>query len=151
MPAPPTPEEDEMFHYYLLLGLRSLRRNPALTALMILTLAIGVAASVSTLTILHVMSGNPIPHKSDRLLVPLLDVGMALNYVPGVKQPYTQQSTYKDSVAYLRSGPGVRRTAIYDIGGAVEGAKRDDPVIDLTGVATTHDYFAMFEVPFLFG
>ena len=31
-----------MFQYYFLLGLRSLRRNPALTALMVLTLAIGV-------------------------------------------------------------------------------------------------------------
>ncbi len=37
-----------MLQYYFLLGLRSLRRNPALTALMVLTLAIGVAASVST-------------------------------------------------------------------------------------------------------
>ena len=62
-----------MFGYYFLLGLRSLRRNPALTALMVLTLAIGVAASVSTLTILHVMSGDPIPHKSDRLFAPILD------------------------------------------------------------------------------
>ncbi len=59
-----------MFRYYFMLGLRSLRRNPALTALMVLTLAIGVAASMSTLTILHVMSGDPIPHKSDRLFVP---------------------------------------------------------------------------------
>ena len=59
-----------MFRYYFKLGLRSLRRNPALTALMVLTLAIGVAASMSTLTILHVMSGDPIPHKSDRLFVP---------------------------------------------------------------------------------
>ncbi|HYC35022.1 MAG TPA: ABC transporter permease [Usitatibacter sp.] len=140
-----------MFRYYLLLGARSLRRNPALTALMVLTLAIGVAASVATLTILHVMSGNPIPHKSDRLLVPLLDVAPKRNYVPGLREPYSQQSTYPDTVNYLRSGPGVRRTAIYDIGGAVEPAKRDDPVIQLGGVATTSDYFAMFEVPFRYG
>jgi putative ABC transport system permease protein len=62
------------------LALRSLRRNPALTALMVLTLAIGVAASVSTLTILHVMSGDPIPHKSERLFVPLFDVGPLEGY-----------------------------------------------------------------------
>ena len=140
-----------MFRYYLLLGLRSLRRNPALTALMVLTLAIGVAASVATLTILHVMSGDPIRHKSDRLLVPLLDVAQARNYVPGVKEPYSQQSTYQDTVNYLRSGPGVRRTAIYDIGGAIEPKRREEPAVDLSGVATTHDYFAMFEVPFRYG
>jgi putative ABC transport system permease protein len=140
-----------MFRYYLLLGLRSLRRNPALTALMVLTLAIGVAASVATLTILHVMSGDPIPHKSDRLLVPLLDVAPARGYVPGVRTPYMQQSTYRDTMSYLRSGVGVRRTAILDIGGAIEPARREDPAIDLNGVATTSDYFAMFEVPFKHG
>ena len=32
-----------MFRYYFLLGVRNLRRNPVLTALMVLTLAIGVA------------------------------------------------------------------------------------------------------------
>jgi putative ABC transport system permease protein len=82
-----------MLRYYLLLGLRSFRRNPALTALMVITLAIGVAASVATLTILYVMSGNPVAHKSDRLLVPLLDVAAKRNYVPGVKEPFSQQST----------------------------------------------------------
>src|SRR5215218_359789 len=107
-----------MFRYYVLLGLRSLRRNPALTALMVITLAVGVAASVATLTILHVMSGDPIPHKSDRLFVPLIDVGQLRGYVPGVKEPYNEQSTYVDTVNYLRSGQGVRRTALYEIGGS---------------------------------
>ena len=64
-----------MFAYYFKLGVKSLRRNPALTALMVLTLAIGVAASIATLTILHVMSGDPIPGKSSRLFVPLVDNG----------------------------------------------------------------------------
>jgi putative ABC transport system permease protein len=140
-----------MLRYYLLLGLRSFRRNPALTALMVITLAIGVAASVATLTILYVMSGNPVAHKSDRLLVPLLDVAAKRNYVPGVKEPFSQQSTYRDSVNYLRSGPGVRRTVIYDIGGSIEPARREDPVQTLGGVGTTADYFRMFEVPLRYG
>lgn len=140
-----------MFRYYLVLGLRSLRRNPALTALMVLILAIGVAASISTLTILHVMSGDPIPHKSKRLLVPLLDVAMARDYVPGKKDFYSMQSTYVDTVNYLRSAPAMRKTGIYDVAVSAEPARREDPVIDLTGVATTADYFAMFEVPFKSG
>jgi hypothetical protein len=72
-----------MFSYYFSLGVRSLRRNPVLTGLMVLTLAIGVAASISTLTILHVMSGNPIPHKSARLLVPVLDTDPVRNLHAG--------------------------------------------------------------------
>jgi putative ABC transport system permease protein len=140
-----------MFRYYLLLGVKSLRRNPALTTLMVITLAIGVAASIATLTILHVMSGDPIPHKSDRLVVPLVDVGQLKGYVPGEKEPYSNQSAYRDVVNYLRSGQGVRRTAVYEIGGSVEPARREDPVIDMQGVATTGDFFAMFEVPFRHG
>jgi putative ABC transport system permease protein len=140
-----------MFRYYVKLGVRSLRRNPALTALMVVTLAIGVAASVSTLTILHVMSGDPIPHKSERLIVPLLDIGQLKGWVPGEKNPYFNQSTYRDVMNYLRSGQGVRRTALYEITGSAEPARREDPVVQLDGIATTSDFFAMFEVPFAQG
>jgi len=62
-----------MFQYYFLLGFSNLRRNPALTALMVLTLAIGVAASVSTLTILDVVSENPMPDNSAHVFEPMVD------------------------------------------------------------------------------
>ena len=140
-----------MFRYYFLLGLRSLRRNPALTALMVITLAVGVAASVATLTILHVMSGNPIPHKSDRLIVPLLDVAQARGYVPGQKEQYNDQSSYRDVMSYLQSGQGARRTALYEISGSIEPTRREDPVMELEGIATTRDFFPMFDVPFRHG
>src|SRR5471030_2480010 len=62
-----------MFQYYFLLGFSNLRRNPALTALMVLTLVIGVAASVSTLTILDVVSENPMPDNSAHVFEPMVD------------------------------------------------------------------------------
>ena len=139
-----------MFQYYFLLGLRSLRRNPALTALMVLTLAIGVAASVSTLTILHVMSGDPIPHKSDRLFVPLMDVSQVDGYTPGMP-PDDIQMTYTDARNLLKSGQGERRTAIYGISAAIEPARKDMAVFSSEGLATTRDFFAMFEAPFFRG
>src|SRR4051812_18433035 len=118
-----------MFRYHLMLGLRSLRRNPILTALMVLTLAIGVAASMSTLTVLHVMSGDPIPGKSDRLIVPWMNTQEARGYVPGEKRPwYQNQVSYQDSMAMLRSGQGIRRTVVLDIFGAIEPARPDLPV-----------------------
>lgn len=141
-----------MFPYHLMLGVRSLRRNPVLTALMVLTLAIGVAASMSTLTVLHVMSGDPMPSKSNRLIVPFLDVGDAQGYVPGEKRSFFHnQVTYRDSVAMLQSGQGVRRTVVQDVFGVIEPARPDLPVSTVEGVATTADYFPMFEVPFRHG
>ncbi|MDL2356381.1 MAG: ABC transporter permease [Pseudomonadota bacterium] len=143
-----------MFSYYFLLGVRSLRRNPALTALMVLTLAIGVAASVSTLTILHVMSSNPIPQKSERLFVPLLDNGPLEGYNPADpnnRDSGNQQLSYIDAMNLLKGGHGERRTASYGIGAPIEPARKDMPVISTQGIAPTRDFFAMFDVPFLYG
>ncbi|MES2128824.1 MAG: ABC transporter permease [Pseudomonadota bacterium] len=139
-----------MFQYYFKLGVRSLRRNPALTALMIITLAIGVAASVATLTILHVMSGDPIPHKSDRLFVPLVDNGPTKGYTPG-DEANDRQLSYQDATHFLQSGVGERRTAIYGIMAPIEPARKDVAVFNGQGLAPSHDFFAMFEVPFLYG
>ena len=138
-----------MFRYYFQLGLRSLRRNPALTALMVLTLAVGVAASMATFTVLYVMSGDPIPHKSDRLFVPRLDNSPAAGYAEG-DEP-SDQMTYQDARNLLRSGQGVRRTAVYTIGAGVESGRPDLPPFVVQGQAPTRDFFAMFEVPMRFG
>lgn len=135
-----------MWHYYFFLGIRNLRRNPLLTALMVLTLAIGVAASISTLTILHVMSGDPIPHKSDKLLVPVVDNFPLEGYVPGTFSEQ-DQLTYRDVANFLNSKQGVRRTGVYGIFLNVEPTRADLNVTPVAGLAVSSDYFAMFEVP----
>jgi putative ABC transport system permease protein len=139
-----------MFSYYFKLGLRNLRRNPALTALMVLTLAVGVAASVSTLTILHVMSGDPMPHKSDRLIVPLLDNGPTQGYVAG-DEPNDNQLSYGDVQRLLASGKGERRTAIMGVGASIEPDRKDIGAFVSIGAGPTKDFFPMFDVPFLHG
>lgn len=139
-----------MFQYYFLLGVRSLRRNPALTALMVLILAIGVAASVSTLTILHVMSGDPIPHKSERLFVPVIDNGPLQGYTPG-EEPNDRQMSYREATNLLKSGQGERRTAIFGVAAPVEPARKDIGVFQASGLAVTADFFSMFESPFRHG
>ena len=141
-----------MFRYYFTLGLRSLRRNRALTALMVLTLAVGVAASVSTVTILHAMSGDPLPHKSDRLFVPLIDILPVKGYVPGEKPGFSQmQMSYIDAQNFMRSKMGVRRTVMYGVAGQVEPARKDIGSFFAQGMAPTRDFFTMFEPPFLHG
>ncbi|MDQ1834451.1 ABC transporter permease [Massilia scottii] len=140
-----------MFSYYFLLGVRSLRRNPALTALMVLTLAIGVAASVSTLTILHVMSSNPIPHKSERLFVPKIDNGPIEGFNPQDEDRSDPQSTYTDATNFLKSGQGERRTVLYGVSAPLEPERKDLAVMSVKGMALTRDFFAMMDVPFRYG
>ncbi len=139
-----------MLQYYFSLGLRSLRRNPALTALMVLTLAVGVAASMATITILHAMSGNPIPHKSDRLFSVVLDAGPLEGYKPGDK-PTDSQSTYRDAMNFVASDQGERRAALYGMSVTVEPERKDLGVFGAEGIVTTKDFFAMFELPFAAG
>ena len=47
-----------MFGYYIQLGLRSLRRNPDPDALMVLGIGLGIAASMTTLTVMHLMGSR---------------------------------------------------------------------------------------------
>ena len=138
-----------MLHYYLVLGMRSLRRHPVLTMLMVLTLAVGVAASVATLTILHVMSSDPIPDKSGRLFTVLLDNGPRAGYVPGKRPP--SAISYRDASALLASGQGQRRTAVYGISANVQPPRRDLAARRVAGMATSGDFFAMFDTPFRSG
>src|SRR3546814_2063074 len=49
-PRPHHQEQRSMFAYYLNLALRSFRRNKALTVLMVLAIALGIGASMTTLT-----------------------------------------------------------------------------------------------------
>jgi putative ABC transport system permease protein len=139
-----------MFSYYFKLGVRSLRRNPFLTTLMVLTLAVGVAASVSTLTILHMMSSDPIPEKSSRLFVPLIDPAPLEGFNPG-EDPQDTQITYIDAKNLLNSGQGVRRTVMYGVATPLEPPRRDMQPFYSFGLAPTRDFFAMFDVPFLHG
>jgi putative ABC transport system permease protein len=98
------------------------------------------------------MSGNPIPDKSEKLLMPLFEVGPLDTYDPSApREDYEVLVTYKDTVAMLNSGLGVRRTAVVDVAGSIEPDRPDLPVTDIEGVAVSGDYFAMFEAPFLHG
>ena len=76
-----------MLGYYLDLALRSLRRNKALTALMVVAIALGIGASMTTLTVFYVLSGDPVPGKSDRLFFVQMDPQDMNGYTPGVEPP----------------------------------------------------------------
>ena len=138
-----------MFSYYLGLGLRHLRRNPILTALIVITLAVGVAASMSTLTILRAMSSDPIPQKSDRLFTPLLD-GRPDNGSDPDPEPPTQL-TYRDAVNLKNAKPGLRKSAVMRVSPVVTPAKTDKKPFFGDGIAVHADFFAMMDVPFIAG
>ena len=50
--------------YSLELALRGLRRSPWSTSLAITTVALGLAACMTTLTLLHMLTADPLPGRS---------------------------------------------------------------------------------------
>ena len=92
-----------MFGYYLDLALRSLRRNQALTVLMIVTIGFGVAASMTTWSVFRAVSGDPIPQKSAELFVPQIDNWGPAGHAPGSKSTEPPNAMdYTDAVALMR-------------------------------------------------
>ena len=138
-----------MFAYYLDLALRSLKRNPALTALMVLAIAVGIGASMTTLTVLHVLSGDPLPGRSAHLYYPQIDPQDARGMMPGKLPP--EQLTLTDGLNLLRAKRADRQALM--TGGAVP-IRPVSSAIDPFYVEaryTTADFFAMFDAPFLYG
>ena len=138
-----------MFRYYLKLGTRSLRRNPFLTALMVLILGFGVGTSMTAFTVMHVLGGDPMPHKSSQLFVPQLDNGPMEGYTPGDDPDF--QLSYIDTMNLLKDAKGKDRTAIYGLSPTIDSGRADLPPFFEPGLATMASFFRMFEVPFLYG
>lgn len=141
-----------MFSYYLKLALRSIRRNPVLSTLMVLALGLGIGAFMTTYTVYYLMSGDPIPHKSDMLYAVQLD-NWDPNDPPTESQRDVQpQLTWKDA-EYLMSNPtpATRQASMYRTGGIVVPETDDQAPFDGNTRATYPAFFEMFDVPFLFG
>ncbi|MDE2496385.1 MAG: ABC transporter permease [Xanthomonadaceae bacterium] len=138
-----------MFGYYLDLALRNFRRNKVLTALMVLALAVGIGASMTTLTVLHVLSGDPLPGKSGELYYPQIDPQDARGMMPGTMPP--DQVTLIDGMNLLRAKRADRQALME--GGAVpvqpDSSSRDPFYVEAR--YTSADFFAMFDAPFLYG
>jgi putative ABC transport system permease protein len=138
-----------MFRYYLWLAARSLRRNPALTVLMVLAIGLGIGACITTLTVLRALSGDPLPHKSATLFYPQIDPRSLNDFVEG-EEPH-QLLSYPDGDRLLKAARADRQALMS--GGSVVVQTDDDAHEPFLAIAryTSADFFAMFDVPFRYG
>ena len=138
-----------MFGYYLDLALRSLKRNKALTALMVLAIALGIGASMTTLTVLHVLSGDPLPGRSAHLYYPQIDPQDAAGMMPNHEPP--QQLTLVDGMNLLRARRAERQALMTGGDVPIQPAKSMLDPFYVGARYTSADFFAMFGVPFQYG
>jgi len=139
-----------MFTYQLKLAWLALRRNPMLTALMVVAIGMGIGFAMTSLTVLYHLGNNPIPQKSAHLHAVQLDAW-------GPEAPWNDngdapdQLTYMDAAALMKRAPAERQTALYFTLLAVQS---DNPEIAPARYgfrATQRHFFSMFDLKFRYG
>ncbi|HEX7708676.1 MAG TPA: ABC transporter permease [Thermoanaerobaculia bacterium] len=140
-----------MFLYQIKTALKSLRRNPILTALLIGGIALGICIATTFVTLRHMYMRDALSQKKDQVFYVRLDSwgqDSSLDQFPG---GIPNQITYPDARGLMSSPVPVRQTPTY----MTKMFVHPDP-----GVAEPYqaevrmvfaDFFPMFDVPFQYG
>jgi putative ABC transport system permease protein len=148
-----------MFRYNLELAIHGLRRFPRSTVLVVLTVALGLAACMTTLTLLHVLTADPLPGRSQHMYQAWVDTvqgkafttsaDMALNGVTASSG--FQRIKLGDAQALLAAHRAMGQVVVADMIGNV--ASTDGKRVENSQVilATSSDFVPMFGVSLRYG
>jgi putative ABC transport system permease protein len=137
-----------MFSYYIALGIRSLLNQRLITIWMILLIALGVAGTVSTFSLLRAVSSNAFAAKAHRLFTAQID-----NHGPEYVKSYGIDPvlTLRDVEALRAHDGAYLQAALYEISLSLVPADTTIDALEAKGYAVSVDYFQMLDVPFRFG
>jgi len=141
-----------MFNYNIKLALESMRRNPIMTGLMVAAIAVGIGVSMTTLTVHYMMSGNPIPEKSDVLFAITMDSWNPLRpFDEDRPERGPHQLTFHDAERLIAFAKAKRQTAMFESSLIIEPGNEDELPFEAGARVTGADFFPMFNVPFIYG
>lgn len=107
---------------------------------------------MTVITVYYTMSGDPIPHKSDKLFAVQLNAWDAIDpYDSDFPGRMPELLTYTDAINLLESDIPDRSVAMHESGFTLDPANPDVNPMLAIGLFTTANFFAMFDVPFLYG
>ncbi|GAA6206176.1 ABC transporter permease [Thalassotalea sp. SU-HH00458] len=139
-----------MFNYYIKIAWISILRHWGLSLLMICAIGLGIGATMTTITVNYLMSANPIPHKSEQLYYVQLDSWDANDPFDEGQNP-PDQMTYTDSTNLMKAKKAFRQNVQAQAYAVIEPSDPDILPLIVDGRANSADFFAMFDVPFLYG
>ncbi|MEP0174553.1 MAG: ABC transporter permease [Paraglaciecola sp.] len=140
-----------MFNYYIKLAFKSFKRNPILSLLMVTAIALGIGASMTTITVNYLMSANPIPHKSEQLFHIQVDNWDPNNPFNDDEDALPNQLTWTDATNLTHAKKALRQSAMSMSGAIIEPQDSESKPFEASIRLAYTDFFAMFEVPFLYG
>ncbi|HYI10016.1 MAG TPA: FtsX-like permease family protein [Thermoanaerobaculia bacterium] len=141
-----------MLLYNVKIALKSLRRNPVLTALLISAIALGICVSTTFIALRHVFEKDPLPGRSGQVFNVRLD-----NWDPqrayNAEDPNSLPSmiSYRDMRALMKSDIPTRQTGTFRASYFIHpDPKAGRPYAEDIRLVFT-DFFTMFAVPFQYG
>lgn len=139
-----------MFIHYLDLSWRSFKRTPLVSFLMVLAIAIGIGITMTSLSVYHMMSADPVPEKSSQLYsVQLQTMDDGSTWWTEDNMPL--QLTYQDAENLLNAPTPEKKVAMMRTGFSVYlDSNKIKPFIGNARM-TTPDFFSMFNLSFLYG
>ncbi|MBQ4836266.1 MULTISPECIES: ABC transporter permease [Pseudoalteromonas] len=144
-----------MGKYYFKLAWLSLKKTPLLSLLMIGTIAIGIAASMTTITVGYMMGQNPLPHKSERVAMVHLnswDPSQPIGYRKNGEVDIPSLLTYQDAMALLAANKADKHVPFVSFNSAVRAENEDVIDAQLHQIrSTSRHFFSVFGAPFIYG
>lgn len=141
-----------MFTYNIKIAIKSLRRNPVLTTLLISAIALGICVSTTFIALRHVFEKDPLPGRSRQIFNVRLD-----NWDPqrayNAEDPKSLPTmiTWRDMRALMKSDIPVRQTGTYRTRFFIHpDPKVGRPYAEDVRLVFT-DFFTMFALPFQYG
>jgi len=140
-----------MLKYNIQIALKNLLSHKGLTALMVLTIAVGLALLMTMLTISHQTAKIPLEHKGDQLLLVQLD-NRELEADPITDVQRMINLTYQDALNLLNSDvPAEQQTMLWKTSFVLSSEEQGIQPIYANAVAGMHNFFNMFDAPFAYG
>lgn len=141
-----------MLAYQIRIALKSLRRTPVLSVLLIGGIGLGIAVSTAFVTTYYIMAQNPIPEKSDVLHYVQID-----NWDP--EEPWDDdhpeeppdQISWNDAMALMESDIPTYKSVMYKAWLTVHPESDSDKPYQAMTRMSYGDFFPMFDVPFAYG
>jgi putative ABC transport system permease protein len=141
-----------MFGYHVQTALRSLRRTPVLTAVLIAAIALGICISTTFIALRHVFEKDPLPGKSHSLFYVRLDNwDPSRAYIAEDPKSLPPQITYRDMRALMRSTIPTHQTGAFIARLFVFPSSTNVRPFRETIRLAFSDFFPMFDVPFQYG
>jgi len=147
-----------MLWYCTRLAILGLWHSPKSTFLAVVTVALGLSASMTTLTLLYVLSADPLPGISQNLYMAWVDTmpsnpsnrdDYALNGI--ANSANNQEIKMSDARVLLAEHGALRQAAMADMNVDVSAGSGERKKKDQTILAASSDFIPMFGVRILYG